>query len=71
MDLNNELYRNIIYYDLNKEHLFREFREKYIGIEKEDFVGEPPTWSEISVTGFYFFTTDSPATIIIEGGLKK
>jgi hypothetical protein len=60
MDLKNEFYQSIIHYDLNKEHLFKEFREKYIGINKEDFVGELPVWSDATTTGInYFNTSDS------------
>jgi hypothetical protein len=65
MELSNEWYRKIIYYDLNKENLFKEFREKYIGIKKENFVGDFPTWSDFSITGLYSFKTESLSFISI------
>ncbi|MDB5263872.1 MAG: hypothetical protein JWQ14_3155 [Adhaeribacter sp.] len=58
MNLNKEYYRHIIHYNLNVEQLMQEFREKYIGIKSEDFVGSFPSFSDACTTGYYLFQTE-------------
>jgi hypothetical protein len=57
--LNSKIFRHISSYNLSKEHLFKDFRNQFIQIQKENFVGDFPTWSVPNATGV--FTIDKQA----------
>ncbi|GEO03456.1 hypothetical protein AAE02nite_11200 [Adhaeribacter aerolatus] len=63
MVLNSKIFRHIVFYDLNKEHLLEQYRSQFIKFERENFVGDFPTWSAPTATSAFINNKEAAFTV--------